>query len=59
MHKVMETELSHETAFRSSVPYHKDVHWLRHRGYMYEHNVCSVTNEPSKSSSRCASRQRY
>ena len=52
MHKAMETELSNETAFRNSVPRHKDVHWLHHRWYMYEHNVCSVTSEPSQSSSR-------
>ena len=26
MHKTMETELSHQTAFRNSVPCHKDVH---------------------------------
>ena len=56
MHKTMETELSHQTAFRNSVsvPRHKDVH---HRWYMYEQNVCSVTftSEPSQSSSRCIS----
>ena len=27
-------------------------HWLHHRLYMYEHNVCSVISEPSQSSSR-------
>ena len=27
------------------------MHWLHHRYYMYEHNVCSVTSEPSQSSS--------
>ena len=26
MHKTMETELSHETVLRNSVPRHKDVH---------------------------------
>ena len=53
MHKAMETELSHYTAFRNSVPRHKDVHRLSHRCYMNEHNVCSVTSKPSQSSSRC------
>ena len=52
MDKTMETELSHETAFRNSVPRHKDVHLLHCRWYMYEHNVCSVTSEPSQISSR-------
>ena len=36
----------------NSVTRHIDVHWLPHRCYMDEHNVCSVTSEPSKSSCR-------
>ena len=55
MHKMMETELSHYTAFRNSVPRHKDAHRLPHRCYMDKHNVYSVTSEPSQSSSRCVS----
>ena len=31
---------------------HKDVHWLPHSCYRDEHNVRSVTSEPSQSSSR-------
>ena len=52
MHKTMGTELSHYVVFRKSVPRHKDVQWLQHRWYLYEHNVCSVTSEPSQSSSK-------
>ena len=52
MHKTMETELSHETDFRISIPHHKDMHWLHYRCYMDEHNVCIVTSKPSQSSSR-------
>ena len=52
MHITMETELSLETAFRNSVPRHKEVHWLHYRCYIVEHKVCSVTSEPTQSSSR-------
>ena len=31
MHKRMETELSHKTAFQSSAPRYKDVHRFHHR----------------------------
>ena len=41
----METELSHEAAFRNTVPPHGDVHWLPHICRMDEHSVCSVTGE--------------
>ena len=37
MHITMETELSLKTAFRNSVPRHKEVHWVHHRCYMAEH----------------------
>ena len=33
-------------------PCHKYVHWFLHRRCVDEHNVCSVTSEPSQSSSR-------
>ena len=46
MHQTLETELSHKTAFRNFVPWNKDVNWLHHRWYVYEHNVYSVTSEP-------------
>ena len=52
MHKTMKAELSHTTTLRNSVPRHEVVHWLHHRWYIYEHNVYSVTSEPSESSSR-------
>ena len=37
---------------RNSLYRHKNVHWLHHRWNMYEHNVFSVTSNPSQSSSR-------
>ena len=42
-------------AFRNSVPCHEEVHWLHHKCYIVEHKVCSVTSEPTQSSSRCVS----
>ena len=39
-------------SFRNSVPRHKCVHLLHRRCYIDERNVCSVTREPSQSSSR-------
>ena len=33
----------------------KEVHWLHHKCYIVEHKVCSVTSEPTQSSSRCVS----
>ena len=41
-----------KTAFRNSVPHHKEVHWLHHRCYIVEHKVYSVTSERTQSSSR-------
>ena len=37
MHSTMKRELSHEIAFRKSIPQYKDVHWLHHRYYKNEH----------------------
>ena len=51
-HKTMETELSYLTAFTSSAPRHKDVHWLHHRYHMENTKMCSVTSESSLTSSR-------
>ena len=48
IHKAINTELSHYTAFRNSVPCHKAVHWLHHRCYVDEQSVHStITGETS------------
>ena len=60
MHITMEGKLSFETVFRNPAPRHKGAHWLHHRYYT---EVCSVTSEPTQSSSRCVfplrTHQRY
>ena len=51
LHETMETAQP-LNSFWNSVPRHNDMHWLHHRCYMNEHNVCGVISEPPQSSSR-------
>ena len=38
-HNVGNKAWSLKTAFRNSVPHHKEVHWIHHRCYMSKHSV--------------------
>ena len=54
MHITMKQTSAFKTAFRNSVPCHKEVHWLHHRCYIGEvhHSVVSSTDESFKDETR-------